>query len=353
MEATGLSKWFYLGIAAVIIGIIMIIRAKRDNKSKLMENGYLLFILGFVGIISEFTDFATVLLVFILISAIVLVLDKLFWRKSRKIYIDEDNKPESFMQKLWKKLTFSKVNGVVKDPDIPHAVYYAREFFPVVLIVWVLRAFLFEAYQIPTSSMRPDLIVGDFILVSKYDYGLRMPITNKVVIPVHDVKRGDVMVFQDQTAPNRDLIKRVIGLPGDTVTYVNKRLQINGESLDYQDDGTYSYSEPSADGEVLINNTRDIENLTGVKHPIITWDQVPPVMAELVKDFPGKENCSYNNAGFSCKVPVGHYFMMGDNRDNSLDSRYWGFVPNQAILGKAIYVLLNFHDLSRVGLAIK
>ncbi|MEN9945647.1 MAG: signal peptidase [Pseudomonadota bacterium] len=323
MEAQTLSKWFYLGIVGVIIGIVMIIHAKGNNKSKTMENGYLLLILGLVGVIAEFTDFASVLLIFTIFSGVILLADKLFGSKQR---LNPDN--------------------------LPHYVHYSKEFFPVILIVWLLRSFLFEAYQIPSSSMRPDLIVGDFILVSKYDYGLRMPFTNKVVIPIHKVQRGDVIVFQDQTAPNRDLIKRVIGLPGDTISYANKRLSINGKALDYQGDGSYDYMNDAPD-TVLVHNQRYIENLTGVKHPIITIEQVPPVIPEMVQDFPGKQNCEYNNDGFSCTVPAGHYFMMGDNRDNSLDSRYWGFVPNQAILGKAIYVWMNFRDLSRIGTKIQ
>lgn len=324
MEAQGLSKWFYLGIVGIVIGIVMIVRARGDNKSKAMENGYLLFILGCVGVVSEFTDFATVLLVFIVVSGVILLLDKLIWSKSRS---------ETQMK--------------------PHYVHYSREFFPVVLAVWVLRAFLFEAYQIPSSSMRPDLTVGDFILVSKFNYGLRMPVTNQVVIPINKVNRGDVVVFQDQTKPNRDLIKRVVGLPGDTITYVDKRLRINGQNLSYQNDGSYDYTEAGPNGDVMIHNQRLIEDLTGVKHPIIVWDQVPPVILEMVQNFPGKENCQYNDEGFTCKVPDGHYFMMGDNRDNSLDGRYWGFVPDKAILGKAIYVWMNFRDLSRVGTKIE
>ena len=322
MEAQGLSKWFYLGIIAIIFGSVMIYRARGNNKSKAMENGYLLFILGWVGVISEFTDFATVLLLFILISGLILILNKFVWSKREN------------------------------NTNIPHYVHYAREFFPVVLIVWILRAFLFEAYQIPTSSMRPDLTVGDFILVNKFTYGLRMPITNKVVIPVSKIQRGDIIVFEDQSTRNRDLIKRVIGLPGDTISYVNKRLSINGKQLQYFANGSYDYSEPTPSGDVMIHNQRFIEDLTGVKHDIITWDRLPPVILEYVKDFPGKENCSYNDDGFTCKVPEGHYFMMGDNRDNSLDSRYWGFVPDKAILGKAIYIWMNFRDLSRIGTKI-
>lgn len=324
MEAQGLSKWFYLGIVAIAIGCAMIWYAKGNNKSKSMENGYLLFILGFVGVISEFTDFATVLLIFIVVSGIILIIDKFALSKKRS-----------------------------EDQSKPHFVHYSREFFPVVLGVWVLRSFLFEAYQIPSSSMRPDLTVGDFILVSKYDYGIRMPITNQVVIPINQVQRGDIVVFEDQTKANRDLIKRVIGLPGDTISYIDKHLRINGKNVSYEPDGSYDYSENTPSGDVLIHTQRSIEDLLGVIHPIITWDQLPPVVSELVQDFPGKENCQYNSEGFTCKIPAGHYFMMGDNRDNSLDSRYWGFVPEKAILGKAIYVWMNFRDLSRIGTKIK
>ncbi|MDD3266294.1 MAG: signal peptidase I [Burkholderiales bacterium] len=283
----------------------------------------MLVILGLVGVVSEFTDFATVLLALIIISGSVLLIDKLFWKKNRA---DGDTNP--------------------------HYVHYSKEFFPVVLGVWVLRAFLFEAYQIPSSSMRPDLTVGDFILVNKFDYGIRMPITNKVIIPVHNVSRGDVVVFKDQTKPNRDLIKRVVGVSGDTIAYINKKLTINGIKLNYQDDGSYDYNETSPNGPVLISTSKYIEDLTGDKHAIIVDKHFPPVINEMVEDFKGKENCSYNDEGFICKVPAGHYFMMGDNRDNSLDSRYWGFVPDDAILGHAIYVWLNLSDMSRVGTKI-
>jgi signal peptidase I len=325
MQFEQFSKWFYLGIAGVLLGLIIIWKTKNaGNKNKTLENGYMIFILGLIGIISEFTDFATVLLFFSVVGGIVLLLDKLIWAKHR----------------------------VALQPK-PHYVHYAREFFPVVLGVWVLRSFLFEAYQIPSSSMRPDLIVGDFILVNKFTYGIRMPITNKVIIPVSTVKRGDIMVFEDPATANRDLIKRVIGLPGDTISYRGRRLTINGVKLDYITDGSYDYNEPTPNGPVVIHTNRLLENLTGVVHPIITMNQFPPLFEDRVLDFPNKDNCSYSESGFDCKVPVGSYFMMGDNRDNSFDSRYWGFVSEDAILGKAIYVWMNFRDFSRIGTEIK
>jgi len=321
-----LSKWFYLGLAAIIVGVILIYRARGQNKSKTMENGYFILILGLVGVISEWTDFATVLFIFVILTGGILALDKLVWIKK----------------------------GRDSRITTPHYVHYAREFFPVVLGVFILRAFLFEAYQIPSSSMRPDLTVGDFILVNKFTYGIREPITNQVLIPIHKLKRGDVVVFKDPVVRNRDLIKRVVGLPGDKIEYADKRLTINGTPLQYTDAGTYDYVENIAPDQVMnFHNQQYIEDLTGVKHKIITFDQVPVLFYQQVINFPSRNDCTYNgNDGFTCVVPRGEYFMMGDNRDNSLDSRYWGFVPDKNILGQAIYILTNFHDLRRSGTKI-
>ncbi|MFN7094387.1 MAG: signal peptidase I, partial [Burkholderiales bacterium] len=199
----------------------------------------------------------------------------------------------------------------------------------------------------------PDLTVGDFILVNKFTYGIREPITNRVIIPINHAKRGDVVVFKDPIVKNRDLIKRVVGVGGDKVEYYNKRLTINGVPLQYIDAGTYTYVEAMANTSMDIHNQKYIENLSGVSHPIITWDQLPTLINAQVIDFPGRENCTYQgDDGFTCTVPKGEYFMMGDNRDNSFDSRYWGFVPDKDILGKAFYVWMNFHDFKRIGTKI-
>lgn len=324
-QASGLSKWFYLGVIAIIVGMVLIYKSRHANKSKMMENGYFLLILGLVGVISEWTDFATVLFIFVVVGLIIIGLDKIFGNK-----------------------TIAKI-------DKPHYVLYAYELLPIVLVVFILRAFLFEAYQIPSSSMRPDLTVGDFILVNKFDYGIREPITNRVLIPIHQVKRGDVVVFKDQQVFNRDLIKRVVGIPGDTIVYFNKRLTINGKPLQYNQDGSYDYSEPMENNQIMNFHTQVyLEDLTGVKHKIITWDKVPTLFdPSQVKDFKYKNNCVYQGEdGFTCTVPLGYYFMMGDNRDDSFDSRYWGFVPDKDILGHAFLVWMNFSNLHRIGTKI-
>jgi signal peptidase I len=349
LVSQSLSKWFYLGVLAAVVGVMLIYKARGDQQSKLMENGYFILILGLVGVISEWVDFSTVLFIFVLITGFILLLDKLVLAKRRTLkhvtLIATANKLSLEPQ--------SELQPNVLQPK-PHYVHYAREFFPIVLAVWVLRAFLFEAYQIPTSSMRPDLTVGDFILVNKFSYGIREPFTNKVIIPVGSPKRGDVMVIKDQNTKNRDLIKRVVGIGGDKIEYYNKRLTINGVPLEYVEAGTYDYSDTYPQvGEVNYHNEQYIENLSGVKHHVITWDQAPTITTSSVRNFPKRENCIYaNNDGFTCVVPQGEYFMMGDNRDNSDDGRYWGFVPDDSVLGRAMYVWLNFHDLKRIGTKI-
>ncbi len=214
--------------------------------------------------------------------------------------------------------------------------------FPVILVVFLLRSFLFEPFKIPTGSMIPTLLVGDLILVNKYHYGVRLPVLNKKIIANHDPKRGDVMVFRYPIDPSQDYIKRVVGLPGDEVSYNNKRLSVNGQLMpvsplpDFYNDDSLRYT-PHAS-----------ETLAGVSHDILTQADSPPGVVPFTA-FPFKENCRYSAEGVSCKVPPGHYFMMGDNRDNSQDSRYWGFVPDENIVGKAFFVWMNFGNLKRIG----
>ncbi|TFW14886.1 signal peptidase I [Massilia arenosa] len=226
----------------------------------------------------------------------------------------------------------------------PTWIEYSGSFFPVIALVFVLRSFLFEPFKIPSSSMVPTLLVGDLILVNKYTYGIRLPIINKKIIEVNNPQRGDVMVFKYPKDMSQDYIKRVIGVPGDKITYENKRLTVNGKPLAYQPMDDY------LDDEHPIYHKQYVENLTGVQHRILNMESKRSIDSSAVDNFPFKEqNCTYSYDKFTCIVPEGNYFMMGDNRDNSLDSRYWGFVPDRNIVGKAVVVWMNLSNPRRIG----
>ena len=234
-----------------------------------------------------------------------------------------------------------------KGAKLPWLVDYSKSFFPVILIVFGLRSFLVEPFKIPSGSMLPTLQIGDFILVNKYEYGIRLPVLNHKIMEVGQPKRGDVMVFRFPKDPSLDYIKRVIGLPGDTVEYREKLLFINGQQIPTEPAGEYNYV---ANGLNYIDGQTWSEQLGEHKHIAMVQKDMPPVIVHQVAgDFPFRENCSYNEHGFTCKVPEGHYFMMGDNRDASNDSRYWGFVPDQNIVGRAFMIWWNFSEFSRIG----
>jgi len=233
------------------------------------------------------------------------------------------------------------------EAKLPMLVDYAKSFFPVILLVFLLRSFLVEPFKIPSGSMLPTLQVGDFILVNKYTYGIRLPILNQKVIEIGQPKHGDVMVFRYPKDPGLDYIKRVIGLPGDTVEYVDKRLVINGKAVSVATAGEYSYV---ANGLNYITGQIWQEQLGEHNHIAMTQKDMPPVIPyQVAGDFPFRDNCTYNDQGFKCKVPEGYYFMMGDNRDASNDSRYWGFVPDENIVGRAFMIWWNFGEFSRIG----
>jgi signal peptidase I len=214
--------------------------------------------------------------------------------------------------------------------------------FPVIVVVFLLRSFLFEPFKIPSGSMIPTLHVGDLILVNKFHYGVRLPVINTKLTDGNQVERGDVMVFRYPPKPSLDYIKRVVGVPGDEVAYLNKRLTINGQPV------STSAVPEFFDQDAMRYFKQYEESLGAVKHRLLNDDD-RPAFVPGVEDFPYRENCRYSIEGVVCKVPAGHYFMMGDNRDNSLDSRYWGFVPDRNIVGKAFFVWMNFGNLKRIG----
>ena len=215
--------------------------------------------------------------------------------------------------------------------------------FPVIVGVFVLRSFLFEPFKIPSGSMVPTLMVGDLILVNKFDYGIRLPVINRKIVANRDPARGDVMVFRYPPDPRLDYIKRVVGVPGDEIAYLNQKLTVNGQTVPMQALGEY-YDEDS-----LRYSPQFSEKLGAVDHRILVDPRRQAFFGTDDKRFPHAENCRYSAEGVVCKVPAGHYFMMGDNRDNSQDSRYWGFVPDENIVGRAFFVWMNFGNLGRIG----
>jgi signal peptidase I len=258
-------------------------------------------------------NFALILFVLVLVTGALWIADRYVLRRQR---------PEGSPEPWW--------------------VEYGASLFPVILVVFLLRSFVVEPFKIPSGSMIPTLLVGDFILVNKYTYGIRLPVANVKVIEVGSPQRGDVMVFRYPADPSLDYIKRVVGVPGDRVSYQNKRLRINDQEVPLADAGEYLHPER------LQYSKRLAERLGEVTHDILNDVDAPAGVPDAMA-FPHRENCLYNAAGIVCTVPPGNYFVMGDNRDNSRDSRVWGFVPEQNIVGRAFFIWLNFGDMSRIG----
>lgn len=228
------------------------------------------------------------------------------------------------------------------DAPEPLWVEYGASFFPVILIVFFLRSFIVEPFKIPSGSMIPTLLVGDFIAVNKFTYGIRLPVINKKIVELNSPQRGDVVVFRWPVDPSLDYIKRIVGVPGDKVAYLNKRLTINGQPVPVSKVDDY------LDKEKLFYTPRFTETLGTVEHQILVEADAHPFVAQTTQ-FPFRDKCHYNSEGVVCEVPAGHYFAMGDNRDNSQDSRVWGFVPDENLVGKAFFIWFNFSDLKRIG----
>jgi len=224
----------------------------------------------------------------------------------------------------------------------PKWLEYTAGFFPIIAIIFVVRSFMFEPFRIPSGSMMPTLETGDMILVNKYDYGLRLPVLHTKILPLGEPKRGDVIVFRLPSDESIDYIKRVVGLPGDKITYVDKRLYVNGKEIASIPDGTFM------DEARLAELNQYVEKLGEHEHKILKDPRIPPV-AYALPSHNKPEACKYIAGGLECVVPKDMYFVMGDNRDNSEDSRYWGFVPERNLVGKAFMVWLNVSKPSRIG----
>jgi len=292
-------------------------------------------------------NFALILFVLTIFTGIIWCLDVFYLAKQRRARAD------AALAEFDARTARLRIDGIRPDENSraaieanllrqPAWIEYSGSFFPVIALVFFLRSFLYEPFKIPSSSMVPTLLVGDLILVNKYAYGIRLPIINKKIIEVGIPQRGDVMVFKYPEDTSLDYIKRVIGIPGDKIVYRNKRLTVNGKEVPYEKLPDY------LDEENLYYSKQYQENLLGVKHRILN-DERKPAFVSDPHDFSGRQRCSYNVEGFACTVPDGQYFMMGDNRDNSLDSRYWGFVPDRNIVGKAFFIWMNLGNPKRIG----
>lgn len=259
-------------------------------------------------------DLAAILVVCIAVSLLFWLYDVVFLVKTRKA--------------LKERMT-SEVRTeaeIVEATRPPFLVDLARSLLPIFIIVLILRSFLVEPFRIPSGSMMPTLLVGDFILVNKFTYGIRLPVLNTKIIPISEPKRGDVVVFRYPENPTIPYIKRVIGLPGDHIVYHNgtKVVYINGEPIPQKLIGSY---QGVGEGSGMTGADEKIENLPGVDHSILMYsNRVFNVDAPYM----------------DIKVPPGHYFVLGDNRDNSRDSRFWGTVPEENLIGKAFLIWMNW-----------
>lgn len=272
-------------------------------------------------------DFPTILVSATLFTGLAWAADVLVWEPRRRrraaALVQQGATPES-----------EQVASVLRQPTW---IEYCKSFFPVILAVLLLRSFLVEPFRIPSGSMMPTLLVGDFILVNKYAYGIRLPVLNTKIIDIGEPQRGDVVVFRYPKDPSVDYIKRVVGVPGDRISYYNKVLHINGKPAGQVPAGVYV---GKGSGVSMSGASERIEQLGDTQHAILVMPRTPGLEGEYV-------------------VPPGMYFVMGDNRDNSNDSRYWGPVPEENLVGKAFRIWMNWDsanggiDVDRIGMKIQ
>jgi signal peptidase I len=350
LQIIALLSWLALPVGLIVIADDWFIRPRRQIAASpappvdppLMKTLYMLlplFILAAVVrlLLAERLDFSAVLFGITAITGVAWLLDVALLRPRRA----------------------RAARAAGKDPALvpePGVVDYARSFFPVALVVLVLRSFIFEPFRIPSDSMMPTLLDGDFIIVNKYAYGLRLPVINRKIIPVGLPQRGDVVVFRYPRDPSVNYIKRLVGLPGDHVEVRSDRITINGQPVPFKIIAPYN------DG-CYINMQLAEEHLGAHVHqsmlcpvPLFPSPVTPAGCnrSESRGYYCGTDGASTADAlvgegpAFETTVPAGSYFMMGDNRDNSEDGRVWGFVPEDNLVGKATRIWFNW-DLKRTG----
>lgn len=320
-------NWIWLFSIAFFVGFALIFVGNKKKNLNMLQWGYLLTLTSCFGLLSIFKDFTISMLFLVILTGIC-------WAIDRYIFNKKKSRPK-------------------KSLLVNHFICYSGEFFPILLTVFLLRAFVVEPFQIPSSSMRPGLVPGDFIMVNKFTYGLRLPILNNIVVPFHEIARGDVVVFNAPMNEKINFIKRVIGLPGDIVTYRDKVLLINGKQIPKTPTENYVY--PTDDEKKLQYNQQFFEQIHDKSFKTLNDQNMLSVYLDGIQPHRYLKNCHYeeNGGAFICEVPKNHYFVMGDNRDGSNDSRYWGFVKSDLIVGKAFMIWMNFKAIDRIGTIIE
>lgn len=328
-------NWTLLAFAALAAGPILIWRASRTaqpvfDAEQMSEGalwGYFLLLVGSWGVLSMYANPSDLFFVVMMVAAVLALIAKLRGYKSKG---NERPLPS------WAAFGFS--NALV------------------LALIGLGKTFVIEPMQIPSSSMRPGLVVGDFILINKSAYGVRLPFLNQPIIPTGKPEHGDVIVFRYPQDTKINYIKRVIGLPGDKVEYRNKLLTVNGQHVDSIPVGDYRYFEAQG-GEVAAVVMK--ETFAGKTHQTLNVMGVPPLNPAGIMPFPYQQNCQYDETGFACEVPQGQYLMLGDNRDNSNDGRYWGFVPDDHLTGRAFMIWMSWPgwghwpEFGRIGTRIQ
>ena len=297
------------------------------------------------------SNFALILFVLMVITGVIWCIDVFFLAKQRRRAADAalaefDSRAAKLMADGVKPDSNANARADIERRHLaqPTWIEYSGSFFPVIALVFFLRSFLYEPFKIPSGSMVPTLLIGDLILVNKFTYGIRLPIINKKIIDINDPQRGDVMVFKYPKDLSQDYIKRVVGVPGDKITYENKQLTVNGKPV------VLTPMDPYLHEDTFAYDKQFMESLGEKPHRILNKEgMLSTVPTQVDPNFPHYDACVYSADKFTCIVPEGNYFMMGDNRDDSMDSRYWGFVPNKNIVGKAFFVWMNFSNLKRIG----
>ncbi|WP_432263410.1 signal peptidase I [Cupriavidus sp. TMH.W2] len=315
---------FLYGATMTVIGPAMVAYGRRrgetdEENSRVLSVGYSLAILGPFLLLCYLLTMPKALIVAVTISGALWCVDRFALRfRGRRV-----------------------TSGAAR---------YGSDAFVVAASICVLRFFIVEPFIVPSSSMRPTLSVGDFILADKFSYGLRLPVLNKIIIPIGEPKKGDVLVFEYPQNRSKTFVKRVVGTPGDVIELVEKTLKVNGTPVKLDGGVPFGYTNEEGDS---VEIQRFDESLGDKKYSVLHKLATPWADVTAVTAMHPADGCVFSAESMRCTVPSGRYFVMGDNRENSLDSRYWGYVPDDHILGRVDAIAVNLGDRSRIAISLR